>query len=699
MRKVKVGLEADIVDFVGPVKVATKSVDDLGDEVKQLDRDLDKVTGDAAKAAVAFKLLGHEADSAADQMKNLGHQDMGLAVLDAKIKTTRGEVRKLADEFAETGDLDVFKKLGDSQGRLAGLKKIRKDLADSVTDGVKDGIGNIGNAGSFPGLQAAAMHVGAAFAVPLLAAIGGALTGAVGFGVAGAGLAGAFLGDPERFGYAWGQTLRGLKDEFIDASKPFKNDLYVAMAGIGPLVQSWHLDRILGDAEKFVQPLVTGVEGFSTGIVKGIGALVAKGEPAVHALSDSMIILGNASASAMSSIADGAEGGADALRDLSTGVGLVIRLFGGITEAAEKAYGFVHDHPLLTAIPTFGGSVLLSQISNVNGLTNELRVTALGAAMAAMKAGDAFSAQGDNLSALTKQLNAANVSADSLAATYVNKLFTATMGLDQATLGVAESQTRLRETFEENAKTLKKHADQLDINTKQGQANRESVLASVTANMALYQSQIAAGMSAEDAANSYDDNTRALEDQLRKAHLTQGEIDGLIGKYRGVPKRVDTDIAIHGLTDAINNLDETLRLINNIHSKTVYVTVKTLGDNPKGQSHTGEFQRYGGIRHAAAGMVVPPSSPGTVLFGEPETGGEAFIPLQGITPARAAMLGQIAMSGYGYNVVPRSGGGMPTELVLHATFLDPHTGDVMRRQGIRWSLDRGRDPANFWTAA
>jgi ribosome-associated translation inhibitor RaiA len=249
---------------------------------------------------------------------------------------------------------------------------------------------------------------------------------------------------------------------------------------------------------------------------------------------------------------------------------------------------------------------------------------------------------------MVQQVNSTAVSVDSLAAAMVNKLFTATMGIDQAVLGVAESLTRLDESFKENGKNI-------DIHSAKGQANRESVLASVTANMQLYQAQISAGMSAEDAAAAYDQNTAALEAQLKKAHLTQGEIDGLIGKYRGIPSKVDTDIAMHGLTDAINGLNETIRLINGLHDKTVYVTVKQVGDNPRGQSRGGGFA-YGGIRRAASGMIVGPSSPGT-LIGEPQTGGEALIPLQGISASRARALAQTAVGGYGLAVVPQHSGG------------------------------------------
>ena len=169
--------------------------------------------------------------------------------------------------------------------------------------------------------------------------------------------------------------------------------------------------------------------------------------------------------------------------------------------------------------------------------------------------------------------------------------------------------------------------------------------------MTLYQAQLAAGMSAEDAARSYDENTAALEAQLQKAHLTQEQIDGLIGKYRGIPKRVDTDIAINGLTAAINGLSDLIKQINGIHDKTVTIYYRTMG-----QSMNAPLA-HGGIRRAAVGMVIPPSDPGTTLVGEPQTGGEALIPLRGISQSRAMGLAQYVGNAYGFSVSSSGGGG------------------------------------------
>jgi hypothetical protein len=78
------------------------------------------------------------------------------------------------------------------------------------------------------------------------------------------------------------------------------------------------------------------------------------------------------------------------------------------------------------------------------------------------------------------------------------------------------------------------------------QDNKDAILAVVQANLQEYDSQIAVGVAASDAAAKYDENTKALEDQLHAAGYTAAQIDALIGKYRNVPDKVDTSIAING---------------------------------------------------------------------------------------------------------------------------------------------------------
>lgn len=685
-RKASVALELQAGQFKVEATVVEQKVEGVDRAVEKLDRDITKIPADAAKAGAALKLLDGDVGSVGKNVNDLGNKNSGLAVLDSKIKSTRTEVRKLADEFVKTGDVDVFKKLGDSQGKLEALTKVRKELAESVEDGIKTGAKNA--AGS-PSMMQIGVTLGAAFAIPIVAAIGGAVTAVAGAGVAGLGIMGAVMGDPAKFQFAWQQALRGITGDFIDATKPFTNETFAAIQGLGPLIKSWHIDTIFANAAKYAAPLIHGVEGFATGIVRGVGALVEKGGPAVSALTSGMTELGQASEHALESIAGGAEGGAMALHDTIHATALLIEGFGAVVGAAENAYAFIKEHPIESAFASGGLTIPISVWTSFDKQTSVLTDHTNALQKAAEDAGHAFNLQGDDLTALSQKFNAAALSSDTLAASMVSKVFTASMNLDQAILSVHESLTKLDEAF-------KKHDNSIDISTAKGQAHREAVLAVVTANMQMYQAQVAAGVSAEDAAVHYQNNTAALEKQLKQAGLTTAQIDNLIGKYRDIPQRVDTDIAIHGLTDAIDNLNATIRLINGIHDKTVTVTVKQVGDNPKGQSHTGEVQAVkamGGIRYAADGMIVAPSNPGTVLFGEPQTGGELFLPMRGIPQSRAADLLNTAGAGYGLRAVAAGGHAEQTLRVI----VQYPDGRVIRDQVIDWNASRGRrDPNTYF---
>lgn len=669
-RKASVQLELDLGMFTPKAATAKADVHGIDSEVEGLDRDLNKIPADATKAAAAMKLLGGDVSGIGTKLTTIGDKSNALTVLNAKIRATGKEVRQLGDEFTRTGSVDVWERLGKSSSSLQSLKMLRTQLTRAVEGGASDGMlsGLLGGFKSLPGSTFAkiALPVGAALVVPLLASIGGALSALTGGGVAGIGVLGAVLGNPGAFKAAWTEAINIVEKTFSRATAAFTRPTLDAIGRIGPLVASWHLDTIFANAVKFMQPLTRGIEGFATGVIRGIGSLVEKGGPAVDALSQGMIQLGMAIGDAFGMIASGAEGGAQAFHDLLKLVTLAIESFGALVMSAEKLYKFITDHPIASAIISGGLTIPITAIQQFDdgGKVIARRLDAVTVAADGTAQGVAKTAQDFEL--LSKVMNTTAQTADTLAGAMVGKLFSATMGLDQATLSWHQSLTAVTKAI-----TLKNHS--IDISSEKGQANIAMIYAAANANMAQYQATLSVTGSAQLATDAYNANTQALEAQLRKAGMTQSAIDGLIGKYRDIPKKVDTNIAIMGLTTAINELNTTLRLINGLHDKTVTARVITIHETRNvssqgvvsgGVPRTGGFA-LGGIRTAATGLLVPPSNPGTVLFGEPQTGGEAFIPLRGISRAMAMDLSQVVGDAYGFEVSPRwramgSGGYTPT---------------------------------------
>lgn len=580
-RTVSVELTLKTEQYKAEAEAAKLKTEELDRKVEALDKDINKIPADAAKAAAALDVMGAGARSAAD----------GTGKLDARITELKTSVKDLGSEFDRTGDPALLKKFRSDSSELAGLTRMRKEFEDSkpaleklnnetdhgssvwskftgmITSG-RQALLEFGNdakqvEGPFAGglTSPVALGVGAAAAGPALAAAGG-LIGALG-GAAGAGLGiyGAVLGNPEAFKSAWSGATNEVKKDLIDAGAAFTGPALAEIKTIGPTVDSWHLDKALAPAAKYVPMIASGLEKAATGFEHGFADLVANAGPEVQALSDGMGQFGQAVGTAFSEIASGSQGGAQALHDTITLVSDLTVALGATTGAAEKAFGAIHDHPILAAIGSGGLTIPISIWDGIAGSAGK-------AADATNTAGDAAVKAQDDFAALGKKLTETKVDADSYAETMSTKILDTTMSLDQATLHFDESLTKVKDSLKQNGKSLDEH-------TAKGQANVSAILAGVQANISAYKANVQAGMGAEQAAAKYDEGTAALEKQLRQSGLTQASIDGLIGKYKGVPKNVDTNIAINGLTDAINSLGDLIAQLNHIDGHNYHSTVTT----------------------------------------------------------------------------------------------------------------------------
>lgn len=665
--RVEVGLEADLKGFIPEIGAAIAITEKFDHTVEGLDRSLNKLPLDSAKAAASMRLLSGDVNEFGNRVTQIGNKSAAMSIVDQRIRTTRSEIRKLMDDFAKTGDLDIFRKLQGKQGDLSALTNIRKKISNQIEDAAKDGMTfleravgdafNNGIRGAFtnPYVLGAAVALGIAVAAPIGAALGGLVIAAAAIGAVAGGVAGAAKFNPKAVGDAWHNQIEQIKSEWLNASRDFVKPTIEAIHILGGAVKDVHIGDMLEKAAKFVVPLADGFAGLIRGIGGGFSALIDKAGPIIKVLRDEMPLLGARIEQSLSLIAGGNKGAADGLKTILdwtgkviVGVGMTIRLFEDMYHAITRIADAVDS------VTKFTGAGFLAHLVKPSD-TDNLKAYAVsldGLPHGLDKTKDAAEAAQESLSKLDSQLNKTTLSTDTLAASMVKKIFTASMNLDQALLSVHDSLNQVRDAFHENGKAI-------DTYSAKGISNRRVVLGAVQANMELYQAQIAAGASATDAAADYDANTAALEKQLRKAHLTQGEIDGLIGKYKKVPANVNTAIAMQGLTDAINGLANLIRLINGIKSKDVYVRVhQTLFNETTGRRVTGSSRNpndgaKGAIRMQEGGALVAPSNPGTFLFAEPQTGGEAFIPLRGITQSRAMGLAQVVGNNYGFDVRAR----------------------------------------------
>jgi hypothetical protein len=717
VRKVAVGLVADVAGFIRNVTGATKSLDDLGDEVKELDAELDKIPPDAMKAAAAMKLLSGDVTLVGKSVSDLGAKSVGLSVLDAKIRESQREVRKLSDEFMKTGDLDVFKKLGDATGKLEGLKAVRTKLKDAIVGGVVDGVSNAGKGfvgfwkdalGSMGGSElktigiTAGLIIAAAAAPVIGSAVGGALLAGAAAGPLAAGV-GMAVNDPrvqaemDKLGMRFGDTMQRSAVYFVPVVERAFQTLSQSWERLAPQVEQSFVN-VSPLVDKITKGVTELAENAMPGFVKATGAagpVFDQIENTLHAVgievgklfemlaehpheaAGAIQFFGMMATGAISLVTatlelllDGwaafttmAQASAATMYKYFGWVPVLGEMFRKAWEAANMLYDTAHGQGA-TAMQSFGrslgtaGETAAQAEERVARLRERSELLAGSMGQAASKAG--------TLKAALDQLNGAAISAE------------------QAELNYQAAIDRATESIEKNGKTT-------DANTEKGRANREALLGIVTATQAkidaTYTETLATkGQEAADAAAA--EAAKQGRQAIIAAALAMGYSKERAEEYADrlmkIPGQVSTAFMIYGTDNAeeqIQAIKDSLARVPG--SKTI--TIKVKADLPSGIS-------MGNLMHRASGGPVSAGTPYVVGEHEPEV----FVPnMDGTIVPSLSQFASMRSTGQG----AWSGGGMPRELVLNATFLDPMTGDVMRRTAIRWSLDRGRSPADFLTAA
>lgn len=389
---------------------------------------------------------------------------------------------------------------------------------------------------------AGALVAGAIAAAPVVvAAVDSALLLGLGAGGLAAGIALAAQDSQVRSAF---ETLgTDVQDRLRQAALPFKSEL---IGAAGDFEKSF--DKVAPSIDRIFQGLATTIRP----LAQGFGKALENAMPGLERAFAASLPLLKDLAAWLPKLGEEVGKFADAMADAGPEAQLFFRF----------VLGFI-DQTLSALTKLFEGTAALGRLLGVTSAE-------------AHRLGDAASASGDSfdvydeatssLEGMMSAIQKTTASADTLAGAMTDRLVGSMLDLDHANLSVQESLQSVKAAFQENGR-------QLDIHTAKGQANRESVLGAVQSNLSLYDSLIRSGASAEDAAAAYNQNTAALEAQLRKAGLTKQQIDGLIGKYRDVPDEVNTNIVMQGLTDAIAGLDRTLRLINGIpEEKIVHVT-------------------------------------------------------------------------------------------------------------------------------
>jgi hypothetical protein len=669
-RKVSVGLELKASGFKAEATAVEGKVESLDREVNKLDRSITRIPPDAARAAASMRLLGDEGGRAGAKFDEFGRRTTSLQQVDQRIIKTRGEVRALAEEFNRTGDVHVLERMFGADRELKQLTAFRgrlaKDLGDAGTEGGKEFSKNFSSTSqgilSTPGVGPIVAGAIVAAVVAALPAINGLLLGATGLGGIGLGIVGQ-LHDP--------QVHKAFADMGSDLMKVLSANTTAFKA---PLIGSI---QIFGDAlkdairgidftslAKSLAPFVSGIANMIRAIGPGLNEAFAAAGPILAALAADLPTVGRAISDMFSDFARGGKGAQEALRALTILLIGVIEGTGRLVYAVSKLFEWFVSagHAIgdfaskldsgFPLIDRWGGGV--KKIFDSLNASNDVDV----AGRALKQFGDNASLSADELQKLDSKIGQFGTSVESLTKHATTWVLDTMVALDRATLSFDESLTRVTESVKQNGKSLDEHS-------AKGQANREAILGMVGANVAAYQANLAANMTLDEATAKYNENQKQIEKTAIAAYGNTAAVHGMIDKYRDVPGKIQTDIAMNGLTSAIDNLGELLREIYGLPPRRdIFITVHhdEIVRQINEPGNFGHTQRWGGItEHAQEGLlsakVYAPSGPARYAFAEPATGGEAFVPRFGDYRRSTSILDQAARWYGGRFVAGGMGGG------------------------------------------
>jgi X-X-X-Leu-X-X-Gly heptad repeat protein len=706
-RVVKVALELDPGKFVTGMEPAKRTGHEFENQLQRLDlviRRLPDVHIDAEVGPAERKLAELRSELASLTDERVGVSIGGREAM-AQIEKIKAELKMLAAtstnmqvKFDSNAALVELEKLTAKVTPAA--KKSGQDIGKAITDGITK---QTANPAQFQLLSAEVLGPAIAAASPMVAAgISAAVITGIGLGFLGIG-AFALKGNKD-IQAAFGGLEKDLASTFTGAATPLAQPFVDALHTIDTDVKSLGpgLKSAFAALAPAVAPLAAGLGGFVKDIMPGLEAGVRASVPLITELGHELPGLGAALGTLIKDLGDAAPSAVKFLQVSFAELDGTLRILGGTLKVLAGVYGAAFDFWKGFGVVLRTAADGLNTAADGLGRLTGGMVTSNGSMdMWGKKIGPVDTALGllgqrtaytaDQISAFQTKVTTLTPSLSTLAGAMTDKVISSLMGIDRANIAVASSLTNMD-------KALVKGKDSLNIHSAAGQKNRTTILDAVAANVQLYDAQIASGISSTDAAAAYDQNTKALEANLRKAGLTKNEIDGLIGKYRNVPHNVNTLIATQGLTDAINSLSDLLRVINHIPRQkliTVTTVYQTFGAKPANAT-----------AHRAAGGPVSAGQPYIVGEFQPEL----FVPAVSGTivprvpsfasadygsPSPSYTPGQYGspMAGGGGS----SGGGTAT-LNLNATFVLP-SGEVVHRQLVRYALDTNRMPSQLFPAS
>lgn len=211
--------------------------------------------------------------------------------------------------------------------------------------------------------------------------------------------------------------------------------------------------------------------------------------------------------------------------------------------------------------------------------------------------------------------------------------------------------------IDDATKAAKKNGQTLDIHTEKGRANQAALDGIAGAANKAASEQYALTGSVDSTRKVLDEGRSAFIKTAQKMGATKDEAKKLADQLLATPEKVGIQVKLTGgaaVIAQIGNIREHLGLVATAPKNSP--TGKP-GKTPKSKDADGSIRHYyaeGGFENHVAQI----SRVGTTrIWSEPETGGELYAPLAASKRSRSMdIIGQ-QLSEWGYDIVPKSGGG------------------------------------------
>lgn len=488
-----------------------------------------------------------------------------LAEAERKFKASN---KRIEDENKRHAD-----KLGDVLG---------KGLADSLAKSAPKLSASLGSAFTAASDYAAPLLAGGvAAATPLIAAtLSAAITGGVALGAAGIGV--ALVAQDARVQAAGKQLSAHFMAALHADAAPF---IAPVLAGIATVETRFDelrptIANIFKNSSTFVQPLVDGATRGAAGIVRGVDQLVAKAQPVVDALGNSLGDLGEDFGDFLAGV--DTTGAVAAINDLTDATGTLLDVTGPLLSGLSKVYGVLSKFGVVKEVAQslLGPIGMLAPL--LGGADGKFRAVSASTDAATTSFQTGAPAADDYATALTK----ADQSAKDLTAA-------------QRTL--YGSETDVAGALADATKEIKENGKGLDVNTQKGRDNRtalENVANTLTSN---YEAYVKVNGEGTKSAGVAETNRAAFIKLAEKAGYSATEAGKLATQLGLIPTKKETKLS----ADAAKAKAEIAALkakLAGIQDKTVQLRVQVAQGQLNNAAHT--IARLGGEFSATRAFAI-----------------------------------------------------------------------------------------------